>query len=84
MVTKNTIMMKFINDLLFVPKLKTIKFNLWLFGSLSVLFMIMFMFCFYGYGEVNVIGKVCKYLTYISIVLFTFAYASYFEIKEKE
>ena len=84
MVTKNITIMKCINDLLFVPKVKTIIVNLWLFGSLSVVFLAMFAFCFYGYGEVNAIGKICKYLAYISIVLFTCACSAYIQIKKEK
>lgn len=82
MVTKISFMLTCINDLLFVPRIKTIKVNMWLFGSLSVVFLGMFIFCFYGYGEINAIGKVCKYLTYTSVILFTCACNAYVKIKK--
>ncbi len=77
-------MIEFINDLLFVPKLKTIKFNLWLFGVITIASVFTLNACVRLYGEINLIGNICKGIIYVSLILFILAYIAYVSLKVKE
>lgn len=75
-------MINFVIDLLFVPNLRSVKFNLWLYGIISIISVFMLIACIHFYGEVNLIGKMFKGIIYISLVLFMFACIAYIQIKE--
>lgn len=77
-------MIEFINDFLFVPQLKTIKFNMLFFGSIGIISVFMFGSCIYFYGEINLIGNICKGIAYISLFLFTLACSAYLSFKVKK
>ncbi len=68
--------MKFINlfvDLVFVKRIKTIQFNLWLFGLCAVFFIVCGFFFRWYYGEVNLLVKITAYPAAFSVLMFLFA-----------